>query len=43
VRRRLEQQPELLSLGSEAVLYAVLDRIVDEYEPVVAAHLRAVG
>ena len=31
-----EQQPELLSLGSEAVLYAVLDRIVDEYEPVVA-------
>ena len=36
VRRRLEQQPELLSLGSEAVLYAVLDRIVDEYEPVVA-------
>jgi magnesium transporter len=36
VRRRLEQQPELLALGSEAVLYAVLDRMVDEYEPVVA-------
>lgn len=35
VRRRLEQQPELLALGSEAVLYAVLDRMVDEYEPVV--------
>ena len=36
VRRRLEQQPELLALGSEAVLYAVLDRVVDEYEPLVA-------
>ena len=36
VRRRLEAQPELLSLGSEAVLYAVLDRVVAEYEPVVA-------
>jgi len=36
VRRRLEEQPELLALGSEAVLYAVLDRVVDEYEPLVA-------
>ena len=36
VRRRLEAQPELLSLGSEAVLYAVFDRVVAEYEPVVA-------
>ncbi len=36
VRRRLEAQPELLALGSEAVLYAVLDRVVAEYEPVVA-------
>ncbi len=30
VRRRLEQHPELLALGSEAVLYAVLGRMVDE-------------
>ncbi|MEV7693677.1 magnesium and cobalt transport protein CorA [Microbacterium sp. NPDC089189] len=36
VRQRLESQPELLSLGSEAVLYAIVDRVVDEYEPVVA-------
>lgn len=36
VRRRLETQPELLGLGPEAILYAVLDRVVDEYEPVVA-------
>lgn len=36
VRRRLEQHPELLALGSEAVLYAVLGRMVDEYEPVVS-------
>ena len=32
VRRRLEQHPELLALSSEAVLYAVLGRMVDEYE-----------
>ncbi|MGN6271784.1 MAG: magnesium/cobalt transporter CorA [Protaetiibacter sp.] len=36
VRARLEQQPELLGLGPEAVLYAVLDEVVDEYLPVVA-------
>jgi magnesium transporter len=36
VRRRLESQPELLRKGSEAVLYAVLDEVVDEYAPVVA-------
>lgn len=34
VRRRMESQPELLKLGSEAVLYAVLDQVVDEYLPV---------
>lgn len=34
VRRRLESQPELLGLGPEAVLYAVLDKIVDDYTPV---------
>jgi len=36
VRRRLESDPELLSLGTEAVLYAILDAVVDGYEPVVA-------
>lgn len=36
VRRRLEAAPELLKLGPEAVLYAVLDQVVDEYAPVVA-------
>ena len=36
VRKRLEDAPELLKLGPEAVLYAILDQVVDEYEPVVA-------
>ena len=36
VRRRLEADPELLALGPEAVLYAVLDQVVDDYEPVIA-------
>jgi len=36
VRRRLEATPELLRLGPQAVLYAVLDQVVDEYAPVVA-------
>lgn len=36
VRRRLEATPELLTLGPEAVLYAIFDEVVDEYEPVVA-------
>jgi magnesium transporter len=36
VRRRMEGQQELLGSGPEAVLYAVLDEVVDEYEPVVA-------
>ena len=36
VRARLEGNPELLALGPEAVLYAVLDEVVDEYLPVVA-------
>lgn len=34
VRRRMESQPELLALGTEAVLYAILDQVVDEYLPV---------
>jgi len=36
VRKRLEQSPELLKLGPEAILYAILDQVVDEYAPVVA-------
>lgn len=36
VRRRVEDEPELLRLGPEAVLYAVLDAVVDGYAPVVA-------
>jgi magnesium transporter len=36
VRKRLENDPELLRRGPEAVLYAVLDEVVDEYSPVVA-------
>ena len=36
VRRRLESEPELLAKGSEAVLYAILDAVVDGYAPVVA-------
>ena len=35
VRRRLEGDPVLLALGPQAVLYAVLDKIVDDYNPVV--------
>ncbi|MFF1908050.1 magnesium and cobalt transport protein CorA [Kitasatospora sp. NPDC058218] len=36
VRSRLEADPELLALGPEAVLYAVLDAVVDGYAPVIA-------
>jgi magnesium transporter len=36
VRRRLEAQPELLAQGPEAVLYAIMDQVVDGYYPVVA-------
>jgi magnesium transporter len=35
VRRRLESEPALLAKGSEAVLYATLDAVVDGYRPVV--------
>lgn len=35
VRKRLERNPELLALGPDAVLYAVLDEVVDEYLPVI--------
>ena len=36
VRRRMEDDPQLLRLGPEAVLYAVLDAVVDGYVPVIA-------
>ena len=36
VRRRLEDDPDLLTLGPEAVLYAVMDAVVDGYAPVIA-------
>ncbi|GGO82324.1 magnesium and cobalt transport protein CorA [Nonomuraea cavernae] len=36
VRRRMESDPELLRQGPQAVLYAVLDAVVDGYAPVVA-------
>ncbi len=35
VRQRLESQPDLLRQGPEAVLYAVMDQVVDGYYPVV--------
>jgi magnesium transporter len=36
VRARMEDDPELLAMGPEAVLYAILDSVVDGYAPVVA-------
>ncbi|MEQ7124951.1 magnesium and cobalt transport protein CorA [Actinopolymorpha sp. B11F2] len=34
VRGRLEGQPDLLKMGPEAVLYAIMDQVVDDYQPV---------
>ena len=36
VRHRMEAEPDILSLGTEAILYAILDRVVDDYGPVVS-------
>ena len=36
VRHRLESTPDLLAFGPQAVLYAILDQVIDEYAPVVA-------
>jgi magnesium transporter len=36
VRKKLERKPERLALGPEAVLYAIIDQVVDEYGPVIA-------
>jgi magnesium transporter len=35
VRQRLESDPDLLRCGTEAILYAILDQVVDDYAPVV--------
>lgn len=35
-RRRLERRPDLLEAGSAATLWAILDKVVDDYAPVVA-------
>jgi magnesium transporter len=34
-RKRLEERPELLEAGPVSVIWAVLDKVVDDYEPVV--------
>jgi magnesium transporter len=36
VRERLESRPELLRRGTGAIVHAILDRVVDDYAPVVA-------
>ncbi|HEV2528604.1 MAG TPA: magnesium/cobalt transporter CorA [Thermomicrobiales bacterium] len=36
VRRRMESDPDILRMGPQAILYAILDRVVDDYAPVVA-------
>ncbi|KAA9105647.1 magnesium and cobalt transport protein CorA [Microbacterium rhizomatis] len=36
VRRRMESSPDLLRLGPQAILYAILDEVVDGYAPVIA-------
>jgi magnesium transporter len=35
IRARAERRPELMKLGPGAVLYAVMDEVVDDYAPVV--------
>ncbi|MBA2533740.1 MAG: magnesium/cobalt transporter CorA [Rubrobacter sp.] len=35
VRRNLEADPDLLRRGPEAILHAIMDRVVDDYMPVV--------
>src|ERR671924_1714681 len=37
VRLQLERRPELLRLGPGAALHAIIDRVVDDYAPVVDA------
>jgi magnesium transporter len=35
-RRRLERRPDLVRHGSSAVMWAILDKMIDDYAPVVA-------
>ena len=35
VRERMEQRPDLLKHGPSAAVYAIIDRVVDDYQPVV--------
>jgi magnesium transporter len=35
VRRQVESRPDLLRFGPGAVLYAIMDRVVDDYQPVI--------
>jgi magnesium transporter len=37
VRLQLEKRPELLRLGPGAALHAIIDRVVDDYAPVIGA------
>jgi magnesium transporter len=37
VRRRLDDEPDVLRLGPFAALYAIMDRVVDDYGPVADA------
>lgn len=37
VRHRVERDPDLLSRGPEAVLYALIDQVVDDYFPILEA------
>ena len=39
-RARLEQRPDLLDIGTPAVLWAILDSVVDNYAPVIAGILK---
>ena len=36
VRRRVDQHPELLTVGPGAVAHAITDKVVDDYQPVMA-------
>jgi magnesium transporter len=36
VRKQIESRPDLLRYGPGAVLYAIVDRVVDDYQPVIS-------
>jgi magnesium transporter len=43
VRLEMEQRPDLLAHGPSAALYAIVDRVVDDYEPLLEALDTAIG